>query len=140
MIGAAPYRTLARQKGAQCFQLSIKQIYADEADEPEYDLDAKEILRTLPKEHHDWVWTFLKRRADELPPHRPGDHRIELQGELQPGYTPLYSMSQDELQAVKEYLRDNTSKGFIESSSAPFVSPVLFVKKADGGLRFCVDY
>jgi hypothetical protein len=49
-------------------------------------------------------------------------------------------MSQDELQAVREYLQDNTSKGFIESSSAPFASPVLFVKKADGGLRFCVDY
>jgi hypothetical protein len=49
-------------------------------------------------------------------------------------------MSQDELQAVKEYLQDNMSKGFIESSSTPFVSLVLFVKKADSGLRFCVDY
>jgi hypothetical protein len=82
MIGAVPYRTLARQKGAQCFQLSIKQIYTDEADEPEYDPDSEEILKTLPKEHHEWVRTFLKRRADELPPHRPGDHKIELQGKL----------------------------------------------------------
>jgi hypothetical protein len=49
-------------------------------------------------------------------------------------------MSQDELQAVKEYLQDNMSKGFIESSSVLFVSLVLFVKKADGGLRFYVDY
>ena len=35
---------------------------------------------------------------------------------------------------------DNLYKGFIEASNAPFASPVLFVKKPDGSLRFCVDY
>ena len=49
-------------------------------------------------------------------------------------------MSAAELQAVKEYLLDNLSKGFIAPSQAPYASPVLFVKKPNGSLRFCIDY
>ena len=32
------------------------------------------------------------------------------------------------------------SKKFIDKSTAPFASPVLFVHKLGGGLRFYVDY
>ncbi|KAI1003279.1 hypothetical protein K3495_g4925 [Podosphaera aphanis] len=49
-------------------------------------------------------------------------------------------MSTDELRAVKEYLLENLQKGFIVPSQATFSSPVLFVKKADGRLRFCIDF
>jgi hypothetical protein len=35
---------------------------------------------------------------------------------------------------------DNLSKGFISESQAPFAAPILFTQKANGGLRFCVDY
>jgi hypothetical protein len=41
---------------------------------------------------------------------------------------------------MREYLTDNLSKGFIINSKAPFASPVLFVRKADGSLQFCIDY
>ncbi|KAI0993535.1 Transposon Tf2-6 polyprotein, partial [Podosphaera aphanis] len=49
-------------------------------------------------------------------------------------------MSDAELEALREYLRENLEKGFIETSTSSFASPVLFVKKPGGGLRFCVDY
>ena len=41
---------------------------------------------------------------------------------------------------MKKYLEENLSKGFIRPSSSSCASPVLFAKKPDGGLRFCVDY
>ena len=49
-------------------------------------------------------------------------------------------MTTEELTAVKKYLLKNLHKGFIVLSSALFASPVLFVSKPNGGLRFCVDY
>ena len=49
-------------------------------------------------------------------------------------------MSTEELVIVKSYLKENLKKGFIKASSSPFASPVLFVKKADRSLRFCVNY
>ena len=49
-------------------------------------------------------------------------------------------MTTEELEEVKRYLTDNLSKGFIEPSQAPFVSPILFVKKANSSLRFCIDF
>ena len=49
-------------------------------------------------------------------------------------------MSRDELLVLQKYLTENLETGFIRSSSSPAASPVLFVKKPGGGLRFCVDY
>jgi hypothetical protein len=49
-------------------------------------------------------------------------------------------MSIAKLVALKEWLEENMSKGFIRQSSSPVASLVLFGKKPGGGLRFCIDY
>jgi hypothetical protein len=49
-------------------------------------------------------------------------------------------MSEEELRVVKEYLVENLAKGFIELSQAPWAAPIIFVKKTNGGLRFCIDF
>jgi len=41
---------------------------------------------------------------------------------------------------VKKYLVENLDKGFIDSSQALFVAPVLFTKKLDRSLRFYIDF
>jgi hypothetical protein len=49
-------------------------------------------------------------------------------------------MTIEELKEVKRYLTDNLSKGFIEPSQAPFISSILFVKKANSSLWFYIDF
>jgi hypothetical protein len=49
-------------------------------------------------------------------------------------------MTQEELKVLKEYIKENLTKGCIQASSSPAGVPVLFVKKSDGSLGLCVDY
>ncbi len=49
-------------------------------------------------------------------------------------------MSSYKLQKIKEYLEKNLKKKFITLSKASFASSILFVKKKDDSLCFCVNY
>ena len=68
------------------------------------------------------------------------NHNIVLKEENNLTSSPLYSMSLKQLKLVKAYLKDHLKKGFIVPSDALYASPVLFVKKSEGGWHFCVDY
>ena len=55
-------------------------------------------------------------------------------------YKPLYKINIEELEVVGEYILDNLYKGFIISSNTLFTSPILIVKKLEGGLYFYINY
>ena len=104
------------------------------------EVSREELKLKLPSEYYDYIDVFNRTKAEELPPHRPYNHKIELEGDGRPPQSRLYPMSAYKLEKVKEYLDENLRKGFISPSNAPFTSPILFVQKKDGGLRFYVDY
>ena len=94
----------------------------------------------LPKQYHDFLDVFSKKESDVLPEHRPYDHAIKLKEGFPIPNQALYGMSRTEIEELRRYLDENLSKGFIRASKSPAASPVMFVKKPGGGLRFCVDY
>lgn len=94
----------------------------------------------LPSQYHEFLDVFDRNQANELPPHRTWDHAIDLQPGKTPPASRPYSMNQYELKALREYLEKELSKGFIRISRSPAAAPVLFVKKPNGDLRFCIDY
>jgi hypothetical protein len=49
-------------------------------------------------------------------------------------------MSTPELEKIQKYLVENLRKVFIKQSDSAYLSPVLFVKKKDGSLRFYINY
>ena len=94
----------------------------------------------VPIEYHSRISAFSRADSKILPPHRASDHRIKLKEGVTAPSGPLYPMSRDQSEVLRDYLKDNLIKGFIRTSQSPASSPVLFVKKSDSGLRFCVDY
>lgn len=109
-------------------------------------LTDEELRGLVPPQFHDLLPLFSKREADKLPPHRPGvDHKIELKNDKDGNpaplpWGPLYGMSKEELLVLKKTLRDLLDKGYIRPSSSSAGAPILFVRKPNGGLRFCCDY
>ncbi|EMD58720.1 hypothetical protein COCSADRAFT_49560, partial [Bipolaris sorokiniana ND90Pr] len=77
---------------------------------------------------------------DQLPEHRPYDHKIVLTEPLPNQFSSLYKQSTEELQATKAFVMENLQKGYFSPSHSPFASPVLCVRKPNGDLRICVDY
>ena len=52
----------------------------------------------------------------------------------------MYSLSRKELEVLKKYIDEAQEKGWIQPSTSPAGSPVLFVPKKDGSLRLYVNY
>ena len=96
--------------------------------------------KEIPEQYKEFADVFSKELSDILAPHRPYDHKIELEGNPKLTFSPLYKNTEEELIAAKKYITENLNKGFIAPSQAPFASPILFARRSDGALRFCVDY
>jgi hypothetical protein len=97
---------------------------------------------TLPKEYDtdEFRELFEETEATDLADHQDWDHEIHLEdgAKLKPGQ--MYPVSQDQEEEVRKFLKKNLAKGFIRESKSPMASPILFVKKSNGGLRLCVDF
>jgi len=85
-------------------------------------------------------YSHLFKEPDTLPPPRSCDHQISLV----PGATPVniraYIYAPAQKIEIERQLTEMLHNGIIRSSSSPYASPVLLVRKKDGTWIFCVDY
>jgi len=101
---------------------------------------AEPDLSSIPKDYHEFADVFSQAKADTLPSHRPYDLKIDLEEGAEPPLSRMYSLSQTEVGALREFLDENLRIGFICPSKAGHGAPILFVKKKDGLLCLCVDF
>jgi len=97
-------------------------------------------LSAIPEEYHEYADVFSKSKAETLALHRPYDLRIDLEKDSHPLVGTIYSLSKFEQEALKEFINENLTNGFICSTSSSHRALVLFVKKKDGSLWLCVDF
>ncbi|KAL0332799.1 UNVERIFIED_CONTAM: Transposon Ty3-G Gag-Pol polyprotein [Sesamum calycinum] len=75
-----------------------------------------------------------------LPPERIIKHHIELVPDAIPKKQHPYRYAYGQKTEIERIVREMLESGIIRTSQSSFASPVLLVKKTDGGWRLCVDY
>ena len=95
----------------------------------------------VPAEYSDYSNVFSAKNVAKLPEYtKMNNHAIELEKGNQPPFRPIYSVGPVELDILKTYIKINLADSFIWPSKSPTEAPILFDKKPDGSLRFCIDY
>ena len=101
----------------------------------------KTFEEMVPAQYRQYQRVFSEQESERLPAHRPWDHAIEfLPGAPESLRTKIYPMSPIEQEELDHFIEENLRKGYIQLSKSPMASPVFFVKKKDGKLRFVQDY
>ena len=68
------------------------------------------------------------------------EHTIKLEKGKQPFFGPIYSLRPVELEILKIYIKKNLANDFIQLSKSFTEAFILFDKKPDKSLYFCMDY
>jgi hypothetical protein len=141
-ISAVEYEQVLREEGAKGFAIFVHKILA------EFKLE-KITLK---------VRALLDKFKDRFPDPKPGvkfanllpnfapdrgefNHSIPLiDSGIRLYYQHPRSISQVELEILKEKIRDLIELGHIRPSTSPWGTPVLFVRKKDRTLRLYIDY
>jgi len=97
-------------------------------------------LSSIPEEYHKYANVFSKFKAETLTPYHPYNLWIDLKKDSYPPVRTIYFLSKFEQEALKEFIDENLTNGFIRSMLSLHGVLVLFVKKKDRFLRLCVDF
>lgn len=101
----------------------------------------KSFEEMVPEPYRRHAKVFSEKESERLPGHKPWDHAIDLKPDApETMRTKIYPMSVNEQEELDRFLEENLRKGYIQPSKSPLASPVFFVKKKDGKLRFVQDY
>ena len=125
-------------QGSQCFRLQV--VTPEATGRSATSLPGPVTLDGVLKEYHNFADVFSKSKAGILADHRPYDLKITLEDGASPPLRPIYSLSQEELLALRKFIDENTATWFIRPSRSPHGAPVLFIRKKDGSLRLCCDF
>ncbi len=151
IIKIATYKMLVKQSDIKIFAVIVSEIdrlittVENKSEEVNlHKLFHAEVLKQvkikLLSEYHDYLNIFDRAMINQLSLHRFYNHKIELINERIFSWSRLYQMFNHKLQKIKKYLINHLNKEFIFFSFTSYVSLILFIKKKDDSLRFCIDY
>ena len=88
----------------------------------------------------DFANVFTKSTHDQLPPHQPFDHTIDLKETFVPKIAKVYPLNPKEKETCAAFIEEHLKTGCIVLSKSPQASPFFFVPKKYGSLHPCQNY
>ncbi|KAJ3487209.1 hypothetical protein NLI96_g3698 [Meripilus lineatus] len=140
LVNAAAFLRASKLEGSNSFCILLSDLSIStsickvllEKDQPD--------LSNIPHEYYNFADVLSESQANTLALHHLYDLKINLDEGVSPLWELIYSLSQDELHALCEFIEENLCTGFIRPSCSLYGVPVLFVQKKDRSLQLCGDY
>jgi hypothetical protein len=137
MIEAFVFNMMSKRKNVSLFFVILKNVEKHFEKHNKSNIAIKDVFSF---EYDEFLNVFDKKTFNIFVSHRSYDHKIVLKKNAISEYILLYKMFEKELKIIKKYLENNLKNRFIAISRSSFVSFVMFMKKMNESLKFCVDY
>ena len=101
------------------------------------------MLNKLFINYYNYANVFDRSQTNILSSHRFYDHKLKFAKGANKNIlfkSRIYSISDHKFEQIKKYLNEHLKKRFIIFNYALFASFVLFAKKLNNELKFCVNY
>jgi len=99
-----------------------------------------EAKKLVPEKFHRWIKVFGKKQSERMPTRKLWDHAIDIKEGFTPRKGKVYPLSREEREEVREFVKEQLRKGYIQPSKSLQTAPVFFVGKKDGKKRMVQDY
>ena len=100
----------------------------------------KEAKKLVPKKFYKWIKVFGKKQSERMPTRKLWDHAIDVKEGFMLRKEKVYPLSREEREEVREFVKEQLRKGYIQLLKSPQTAPVFFVRKKDGKKRMVQDY
>jgi len=91
-----------------------------------------EAKKLVPEKFHKWIKVFGKKQSERMPMRKVWDHTINVKEGFIPKKGKVYPLSREEREEVREFMKEQLRKGYIQPLKSPQIAPVFFVGKKDG--------
>jgi len=113
------------------------EIWDEEEEVAKSEAEAKKLV---PEKFHRWIKVFEKKQSERMPTRKLWDHAIDVKEGFMPQKGKVYPLSREEREEVREFVKEQLRKGYIQPFKSPQTVPVFFVGKKDGKKRMVQDY
>jgi len=100
-------------------------------------MEAKKIV---PEIYYQWIKIFRKKQSERMLMRKLWDHAMDVKEEFVPRKGKVYPLSREKREEVREFIKEQLRKEYIQPSKSPQTAPVFFVGKKDGKKRMVQDY
>ena len=99
-----------------------------------------EAKKLVPEKFHEWIKVFRKKQSERMPTRKVWDHTIDVKEGFIPRKEKVYPLSREKREEVREFVKEQLQKEYIQLLKSLQTALVFFVGKKDGKKRMVQDY
>ena len=100
----------------------------------------EEAKKLVLENFHKWIKMFGKKQSERMPTRKLWDHAIDVKKGFMLRKGKVYPLSREEREEVREFIKEQLWKRYIQPSKSLQTALVFFVGKKDGKKRMVQDY